>query len=109
MRLTPDPMNTRTALRKRQGNAWPLMIGAVSLSIALQLVPGQDSPLSSSLPRTRFRNGDETLRAFGSVSLATRNSVVKLHVDGETVALGVVMEASGLVLTKASEIKKGKL
>jgi serine protease Do len=70
----------------------------------------QDTSLSSSsLPRSRFRNGEETLRAFAPVAEGIRNSIVKLNVDGETVALGTVMDATGLVLTKASEIKKGNL
>lgn len=49
------------------------------------------------------------MRAFAPVSEATRNSIVKLNVDGTTVALGMVADAKGLVLTKASELKKGKL
>src|SRR6516162_8401981 len=62
-----------------------------------------------SLPRDRYRNGEQTLRAFASVSAATRSSIIKLNVDGETVALGCVVDANGLALTKASELKKGKL
>ena len=61
------------------------------------------------LPRDRFRSGEETLRAFAPVSAATRASVVKLNVNGGTAALGTVMDGSGLVLTKASELRKGKL
>jgi serine protease Do len=34
---------------------------------------------------------------------------VKLNVDGETVALGTIVDTNGLTVTKASEIKKGKL
>jgi serine protease Do len=61
------------------------------------------------LPRNYFRSGEQTLRAFASLSKATRNSIVKFNVDGETVALGTVVDAAGLALTKASEIKPGKL
>ncbi len=61
------------------------------------------------LPRSRFRSGEEVLRALAPVSAATRFSIVKFNVDGETVALGAVVEAGGLVVTKASELKKGKL
>jgi serine protease Do len=61
------------------------------------------------LPRNRFRSGEETLRAFAPVSAATRHSIVKFNVDGETVALGSVIDTNGLVITKASEIKNGKL
>ena len=67
------------------------------------------SDSSEALSRMRFRNGEQTLRAFAPLSDATRDSIVKFNVNGETVALGLVMDSQGLVLTKASEIKKGKL
>jgi serine protease Do len=73
------------------------------------LAGAQDSSPSATLPRNRYRNGEETLRAFAPVSEATRYSIVKLNVNGATVALGTVVETNGLVLTKASELKKGKL
>ncbi len=57
----------------------------------------------------RVKNGEETLRAFRPVSEALRSSVVKIDLDGNTVALGTVVDASGLVLTKASELGKGRL
>ena len=49
------------------------------------------------------------MRAFAPISEATRYSIVKLNVDGATVALGTVVDTNGLALTKASELKKGKL
>jgi len=61
------------------------------------------------LARQHFRSGEGTLAALTSVSAATRHSIVKLQVDGLTVALGTVMDSRGLVLTKASEIRPGKL
>jgi serine protease Do len=70
---------------------------------------GQERSPYSKLPRSRYRSGAETLRAFAPVSESTRHSIVKLNVNGETVALGTVMNANGLVLTKASELKPGKL
>jgi serine protease Do len=69
-------------------------------------LPAQDSP---TLTRTRFRSGEETLNAFKPVSDLTRHSIVKLNVDGETAVLGAVMDTNGLVITKASELKPGKL
>lgn len=70
----------------------------------------QDGPLSPpTLSPNRFRSGEATLRAFAPVSEATRFSIVKFNVDGETVALGAVVGTNGLVLTKASELKPGKL
>jgi len=72
-------------------------------------VIAKSSSFAVTLQRNRFRSGEETLRAFAPISSATRHSIVKLNVDGETVALGTVVDTNGLILTKASEIKKGKL
>ncbi len=85
--------------------AWLVLV----LACLTWLAGAQDSALSSALPRNRFRSGEETLHAFAPISAATRQSIVKFNVDGETVALGTVMDTNGLVLTKASELKKGKL
>ncbi len=79
------------------------------LAALTPLVSAQSASLSVSLPRDRFRSGEEILHAFAPVSAATRYSIVKLNVDGETMALGAVVDTNGLVLTKASELKKGKL
>jgi len=49
------------------------------------------------------------MHAFAPVSEATRYSIVKFNVDGATVALGTIVDTNGLALTKASELKKGKL
>ncbi len=68
-----------------------------------------EAALSARLPRPRFRSGEATLQALKTVSEATRASIVKLNVNGETVALGTVMDADGLALTKASELKPGTL
>ena len=85
----------------------------LAFGIALTSLPQvsltQDSPFPPMLSRNRFRSGEETLRAFAPVSAATRHSIVKFNVDGETVALGAVVDTNGLAITKASEIKKGKL
>jgi serine protease Do len=85
--------------RCRMRTAFALLLGLVST-----IASAQDT-----LPRTQFRSGEEILRAFAPVSEATRHSIVKFHVDGETVALGAIVETNGLALTKASELKKGKL
>ncbi len=73
------------------------------------MVSAQDLSLYPSLPRHSFRSGEETLAAFAPVSAAPRDSIVEVNVDADPVALGTVVEAGGLVLTKASEIKPGKL
>ena len=82
---------------------------AFALALLAQTAAAQDSPAPLSLPRNRFRSGEETLKAFAPVSAATRDSIVKLNVDGETMVLGTVMDTNGLVLTKASELRQGKL
>jgi serine protease Do len=82
---------------------------ALALGWLAQLAGAQDAAVSTRLPRNRFRSGEATLRAFAPVSGATRNSIVKFNVDGATVALGTVVDRNGLALTKASELKKGKL
>jgi len=75
-----------------------------------QTAPAQDSSASAArLSRDYFKNGDQTLRAFEPVSRATRDSVVKLDLDGSTVALAAVIDANGLAVTKGTEIKQGKL
>ena len=82
---------------------------ALALGMLAQVAGAQESSLSATLPRNRYRNGEETLRAFAPISEATRYSIVKFNVNGATVALGTVVDTNGLVLTKASELKKGKL
>lgn len=64
---------------------------------------------SARLARDLLRNGGETLRAFAPVSAATRHSIVKLDVNGGTVALATVIDSQGHALTKASELKDGRL
>jgi serine protease Do len=61
------------------------------------------------LPRSRYRSGQEVLDAFAPISKATRGSIVELNVNESPVAFGTVVDRSGLVLTKASEITSGKL
>ncbi|MGO8677578.1 MAG: trypsin-like peptidase domain-containing protein [Limisphaerales bacterium] len=87
-----------------------LLAVALILDVWTRVSPAQETPTEDLvLLRSYFRSGEQTLRAFAPVSKATRNSIVKLNVDGETVALGTVVSAGGLVLTKASEIKPGSL
>ena len=74
-----------------------------------QLLGAQDSAVGPALPRNHYRSGEATLSAFAPVSEATRNAIVKLNVNGTTVALATVVDTNGLALTKASELKPGKL
>ena len=86
-----------------------LLVLALVVGLVPQLPGAQDDAVSPSLRRDRYRSGEATLSAFAPVSEATRNSIVKLNVDGATVALATVVDTNGLALTKASELKKGKL
>jgi serine protease Do len=79
------------------------------LGLFAVIVWAQVSNAPARLPRNRFRSGEETLRAFTPIAAATRYSIIKLEVDDETVALGAVVDATGLAVTKASELKPGKL
>lgn len=56
-----------------------------------------------------FKNGTVILRAFVPSARFAHESVVKLNVGGTVVALGTIIDSSGLILTKASEVKRGPL
>jgi len=79
------------------------------LGLLAPIAGAQEADRASRLARARFRSGEETLRAFAPVASELRHSIVKMAVDDETVALGAVVDANGLVLTKASELKPGRL
>jgi serine protease Do len=49
------------------------------------------------------------LRAFREVVAPVRESVAKVFVDGKPVAFATVIDARGLLITKGSEIKPGRL
>src|SRR5436190_6755966 len=61
---------------------WWLGFGIWSFSS--QIAHGQDKP---NLPASRYLHGEQTLQAFAPISKATRDSIVKFNVDGETVVL----------------------
>ena len=86
-----------------------LLVLALAAGILPQLYGAQDPAASPSLRRNHYASGEATLSAFAPVSKATRYSLVKLNVNGATVALATIVDTSGLALTKASELKKGKL
>jgi serine protease Do len=121
--MKPGPISKRdlnNSLRRKLFR--PLEFGVRSSEFGIRVLPllflfvwlaqapgAQDRGAIPALGRDRFRSGEETLRAFTPVSSETRSSIVKLNVDGETMALGAVVDADGLVLTKASQLKRGKL
>ena len=86
-----------------------LLACALALGWVAERAAAQDFSFPAGLPRDRFTSGEETLHAFAPVSAATRYSIVEVNVDGDAVALGAVVDGNGLALTKASELKQGKL
>jgi serine protease Do len=99
-------------VRRISGHAWTPRATAMSLLLMAILcgaaIGTSDSPRRR-LPRDQYKNGAETLRAFSSICAPIRDSIVKLDLDGNTVALAVVIDHEGLAVTKGSEIKAGKL
>src|SRR5436309_15541697 len=81
----------------------------VALNLCAWLAAAQDLSSSARLSRGNFKNGEETLRAFEPVCKGTRHYVVKVDVYETTAGLAAVMDATRLPLTKASELKDGKV
>ncbi len=69
----------------------------------------QNLPFPTMLSRDEFRSGEATLQVLAPLSAALRHSIVKIDVDEEIMALGTVIDTNGLAITKASELKPGKL
>jgi serine protease Do len=87
-----------------------LMLLLLALSLVVPGALAQEAPDAfPALARGRFKSGDDTLVVLGPLAKTLRQSIVKLDVNGSTVALGAVIDASGLVLTKASELNPGRL
>ncbi len=61
------------------------------------------------LSKEKFKSGADTLKILAGISERTQRSVVKLDVNGNTVALGTIIDSRGYALTKASEMRKGTL
>jgi serine protease Do len=87
-----------------------------SIVLALLMAVGLWAPVaiaqsgrSPALPEERLKSGASTMRAFRPVVESVRESIVKLSLDGKAAALGVLIDTNGFILSKASEIKEGKL
>jgi serine protease Do len=65
---------------------------------------GMKVHFSDLVPKERHSHGIKTLEAFREANAAVRESVVEVLDGNETAVLGAVVEADGLVLTKASEV-----
>ena len=62
---------------------------------------------SDLIPRERHSHGIKTLEAFREANAGVKESVVQVLDGNEPAALGAVVDADGLVLTKASEVPDG--
>ncbi len=104
-----DTVAVRTASTKprRWMGMWVvLVISVFGMHKVLAQAPARSR---ERLALDHAKSGESTLNAFQSVSRATRRSVVKIDLDGSTVALGMAIDDQGLVLTKASELASGRL
>ena len=82
----------------------------LTVSLWIRAALAQDSQtLPPSLALDRFKSGVIMLLTFAPATEGARESVVKLSLDDDVVALGTIIDAKGLALTKSSEIKDGKL
>lgn len=65
----------------------------------------------SRLPRSQYKNGADVRGAFRDVVRSPRKSSVRVACDGKRVALGVIVDSDGGILTKASQVtgRSGKI
>jgi len=92
------------------GKHW--LISAALLAFSLlspQIFAQSSSNRGATLPEHRFKSGESTMRAFRPTVEEARQSIVEIQLDGKAVAFGTIVEANGLIITKASELKEGKL
>ncbi|MBX3748430.1 MAG: PDZ domain-containing protein [Verrucomicrobiae bacterium] len=61
------------------------------------------------LPSDQWKGGIGMLDAFSEASRGVRSSIGKLDVDGGTVALATFIREDGMALTKASQLRDGRL
>ena len=58
--------------------------------------------------RTNYTKKDpEFIKVFSPVAASMESATVRIELEGEQIALGTVIDSSGLILTKASEIRGG--
>ncbi len=91
----------------------PIWLGCAGLFLvfdpAMVLAQFRSSPVAPLLEEEHFKDGQSTRQVFAPVVTAVRGSVVSFELDGQRVALGTIVAADGLILTKASEITGGEL
>lgn len=93
---------------QRPASVW-VLAALFSCLVAPLWSAEEKAPPVLALTGTYRKNGEAVRDAFKFVSTGARDSVVQMSVDGKAVVLGTVVEADGLVATKASELIAGKL
>jgi serine protease Do len=107
-RIAKAPGGLSTQLSRRLGRMVPIIVLTFCLGVDSALA--QRGPnRAPTLRQEQHKNGALTLRAFAPVLQSSQNSVVRFDVDGKPAALGTVISADGLAITKASEISEGTL
>ncbi len=97
-------------LGTRPRAAWTAVLLGLLGCLLIQTAFAQDRRgWTLALSDDLVKSGPSVLAAFKPVAEATRGSVVVLAVDGWRAALGTIIDTNGFVLTKASELKAGKL
>jgi serine protease Do len=86
-----------------------LRSGAIFLALVLVIETAFGQSRNRRLPDDYFKSGPATMEALAPVAQGARASVLKLEIDERTVAFATVIEASGLALTKASEVREGEV
>jgi serine protease Do len=76
-------------------------IAALAMVVFCWLAPAGHA---QRLPTARLRNGSAVKQAFRSVVAEPRRATVRIRSGGKDAALGVVVDAAGFVLTKASQL-----
>ncbi len=89
----------RTSARSPFGPARcvPLALGLLMLCVS--------GASAQRLARSHLKSGDRVRGAFRSVVAEARRSTVRIYADDEIASLGVVVDADGWILTKASQLK----
>ncbi|MFG0332683.1 MAG: hypothetical protein ACF8TS_04900, partial [Maioricimonas sp. JB049] len=85
---------------------------AAFVTLALLFVtafPAASAEPPRALRPSYLTNGASVREAFRDVVAGPRRWTVQVIVDGETAALGTIVDPEGLVLTKASELSDGPI
>lgn len=90
--------------RKLRPSFDPRSAAAACATALLFLFYGSTAAEAQRLQDSRLKNGSAVRRAFRQVVEEPRQATVRIRSDGQDAALGVVVDASGFVLTKASQL-----